>query len=128
MNPVVAYARLSMSFINMYRREQDARSRSKVAIAAAMSGLATVNIVSVYIFAGALTHSHRSIEVAPFGILAGLFFLLELAFVSLVTARVRSDAVFAEQVASVSPSISYRYAAFSIALLVAAAATAIITT
>ena len=93
-----------------------------MAIAAAMTGIAIGNIASIQFFVMAVTHSPKSIDRAPYAIIVGLVFLLELAFVRLVQSRVRDDPVFAPQVASASPTISTWYAVLSGVLFVASSA------
>jgi hypothetical protein len=113
MNPLVAYAKVPMSFLNLYRR-RDSRGKYLLAIACAMTGILIVNIWSGLLIAVCVTHTSlvgtRIIEAGTYSsILAGLF-VLELAFVHLVQQKVYRDPSFAKQVRDTSPKISIWYA------------------
>jgi hypothetical protein len=79
MNPLVAYAKVPMSFLNLYRR-RDSRGKYLLAIACAMTGILIVNVWSGLLIAVCVTHTSlvgtRIIEAGTYSsILRGFSFL-----------------------------------------------------
>jgi hypothetical protein len=115
MNPLVAYAMLPMSFLNLYR--QRGRAQDTISIALAMAGLLVVNIGALALFV--LAASKRSLDVAPLFhrgpltiLMIGVVFL-EIGFVKYVRERVCRDPIFASRVQSAKPAVCIWYGVIS---------------
>jgi hypothetical protein len=123
MNPFVAYAKLPMSFRNLYQSRRSGRGNFVVAIACAMSGLLIVNIWSLLLIVVSVTHTSvvgkRYIEAGPYALILAFVFVLEILFVRFVFGRADSDPTFAKQVQSTRPTVSMWYAGISVGLLAA---------
>jgi hypothetical protein len=121
MNPFVAYAKVPMSFLNLYLPGRESTGRYLVAIACAMTGILVINIwsallVIVIVTRTSLVGSHY-IEAGTYALFLALVFVLELAFVYFVQRRVLNDPGFARQVAATSPKVSNWYVGISVGLL-----------
>jgi hypothetical protein len=123
MNPIVVYAKISMSFLNLYRRRRGSGGRYTVAIAFAMSGILIVNVWSIVLIVSMIDRGwlaeRRRIGPAEFSALLSGLLLAEWLFVNFVQAKATSDLRFAERVNAANPSIAIGYAVGSAALLVA---------
>lgn len=122
MNLLVTYAKIPMSFLNLYRRRSRQGSYT-VAIAFAMSGIFVVNVWSFVLLTSLIDHGWLSerpkITSREFAVFLLGVLLAELAFVSFVQNKAARDARFAARVSGSRPSISIWYAFISAALLVA---------
>src|SRR5580700_10974235 len=119
MTPLVRYAKIVISFQNLYRQREPS-SRHTVAIASAMSGLLVANIWAFALLASLVDHgwlaSRRRIAPIEFaGLLVGLF-VVQMTLVNLVFTKVNGDKQFASRVVPASPRISIWYVGISIAL------------
>jgi len=126
MSPFVAYAKIPMSFLNLYRLRGGSRGHYMVAIAFAMSGVLVINIwsallVIVIVTRTSLVGTHY-IEGGTYALFLALVFVFELAFVHFVQRRVLNDPGFAKQVAATSPKVSMWYVGISVGLLAASTA------
>ena len=123
MNPFVAYAKVVMSFRNLYLRGRESTDGYHVAIACAMTGILVINIWSVLlvivIAARASFVGTHYIDADTYALFLALVFVLELGFVHFVQRRVVNDPTFAKQVAATSPKVSMWYAGISVGLLAA---------
>jgi len=123
MKPFVAYAKIPMSFLNLYRLRGGARGHYTVAIAFAMSGVLVINIWSALLVLAIVTNTSlvgtHFVEAGPYALFVALVFALELTFVHFVQKRVRNDPIFAKKVATTSPRVSMWYAGVSVGLLAA---------
>jgi hypothetical protein len=124
MSFLVIYAKIPMSFLNLYRRRRP-QANYTLAIACAMSGILVANIWSFFLLLSFVDHgwlaARRRIAPLEFtGLLFGIF-LAELVFVSYVRSKVSHDKEFASRVCTASPSISIWYAIASAVLLGSAA-------
>jgi hypothetical protein len=131
MNPFVAYAKVPMSFLNLYLRGRDSRGRYLVAIACAMAGILVINIWSALLVIAIVTHTSlvgtHYVEAGTYALFLGLVFALELAFVHFVQRKVLNDPSFAKQVAATSPKVSMWYLGISAGFLAAATLAVILT-
>jgi hypothetical protein len=122
MSPVVAYAKIAMSFWNLYRQRRP-QANYTAAIACAMSGIFVINIWSCILCISLVDHgwlaSRREISRIEFAMLLLGVLIAELLFVDFVKKKVTRDKRFFAEVGAASPSISIRYALVSVALLVA---------
>jgi hypothetical protein len=123
MNLFVAYAKVPMSFLNLYLRGRKSTGRYLVAIACAMTGILVINIwsallVIVIVTRTSLVGTHY-IEAGTYALFLALVFFFELAFVHFVQRRALNDPGFAKQVAASSPKVSMWYAGISAGLLAA---------
>jgi hypothetical protein len=123
MKPFVAYAKLPMSFRNLYQSRRDGLGKSLVAIACAMTGLLIVNIWSLILLVSLVDHgwlaSRRRLGPLEFAALCAGLFIVELILVDRVFTKVDRDKEFASRVVPVSPRISMWYGWGSVVLLVA---------
>jgi len=132
MNPFVAYAKLPMSFRNLYQSKRGRRGNFVIAIACAMTGLLLVNIWSVLLIVASVTHTslvgrHR-IEAAPYALILAFAFVIEVLFVGFVFTRADRDPTFAKQIRSTRPRVSMWYAGISVGLLLASTVAMMLTT
>ena len=124
MNLLVAYAKLPMSFRNLYQRRHDGGGKSLVAIASALTGLLIVNIWSLLLLVSLIDHGWSASRRRPghweFGALCAGVFVVEMILVDRIFARVHRDKGFADRVISSSQRISKWYAGISIGLFAVA--------
>ena len=124
MNPIVAYAKLLMSFRNLYQSRRDGMGKSVVAIACAMTGLLVVNIWTVILLVSLVDHgwlaNRRRLGPVEFAALCACLFMVEFILANRVFTMADRDREFASRVASASPLISVRYGWVSGVLLVLA--------
>jgi hypothetical protein len=122
MNPFVAYAKLPMSFRNLYQSRRDGLGKSVVAIACAMTGLLIVNIWTLILLVSLVDHgrlaSRRRLGPVEYAALCACLLIVELILVDRVFTKVERDKGFALRVASTSPRISVWYGWVSVVLLV----------
>lgn len=120
MNPLVAYAKIPMSFWNLYRRRRP-QANYTVAIACAMSGILVVNVWSFVLLVSLIDQGwlaeRRRIGPGEFAVLLMGVLLAELVFVNFVQNKVARDVRFAMKVKASPPSITIWYAIASVALL-----------
>ena len=122
MNPFVAYAKLMMSFRNLYQIRRDGLGKSVVAIASAMTGLLIVNVWTLVLLVSLVDHgwlaSRRRLGPVEFAALCACLLIVELIIVNRVFTKVERDKGFGLCVASTSPRISVWYGWVSVVLLV----------
>jgi hypothetical protein len=128
MNILVAYAKIPMSFFNLYRQRRPRASYS-LAIACVMSTIVIINLWTLLLMVSMIdreliTEGPRVDGVELAGVLMGIL-LLEIGFVYFVQTKVARDAAFAERVRNAPPLVSICYTLVSIALLAALAVLAI---
>lgn len=121
MNPLVKYAKIVISFQNLYR-QRDPNSRYTIVIASAMTALLMINIWALILLASFVDHgwlaSRRRIEPVEFtGLCVGLF-VMQMVLIDFVFTKVEGDKQFASRVAHASPRVSMWYAGISVALLI----------
>jgi hypothetical protein len=131
MNLLVAYAKVPMSFLSLYRR-REAHGKYVVAIACAMTGILVVNVWSGLLLFVCVTHTSligmRVVQPDIYSLILAAIFIFELAFVHFVQKKVERDRSFASQVGNTSPRISIWYAGVSAGLLLAATIAMVVTT
>lgn len=120
MNPLVTYAKIVMSFMNLYRRRRS-QGNHAVAITFAMSGILVVNVWSLLLLVslvdrGWLAERSRLSAGEFAGLLLGIL-VVELTLVNFVQNKAARDAGFAARVGTPPPNISIWYAGISAALL-----------
>jgi hypothetical protein len=124
MNLLVAYAKLQMSFRNLYQKRHDGLGKSVLAIACAMTGLLIVNIWSLILLVSLVDHgwlaSRRRLGPVEFAALCAGLFMAELILVDRIFAKIDRDKRFAFRVVPTSPRISIWYGGISVVLLVVA--------
>jgi hypothetical protein len=122
MNLFVAYAKLPMSFRNLYQSRHDGPGKSVVAIACGMTGFLIVNIWSLILLVSLVEHgwlaSRRKLGPVEFAALCAGLFIVELILVDRVFTKVDRDKGFASRVVQASPRISMWYGWSSVVLLV----------
>jgi hypothetical protein len=122
MSPIVAYAKIAMSFWNLYRQRRP-QANYTAAIAFAMSGIFVINVWSIILCVSLLDHgwlaSRREISRIEFAMLLVGVLIAEFLFVDFIKKKATRDKTFFAEVGAASPSISIRYALISVALLVA---------
>lgn len=120
MNPMLMYAKIPMSFLNLYRR-RSAGGNYKFAIAFAMFGILVVNVWSLLLIISVLNHgwlvTRPRISGIEFVGLAVGALIAELVFVNAVLDKTRHDATFAKHLKTADPKISIWYAAISVVVL-----------
>jgi hypothetical protein len=120
MSPVVAYAKIAMSFLNLYRRHRPKDSYT-AAIAFAMSGLFIINMWTLLLCVSLVDHgwlaSRRRISRIEFAMLFLGIVFAEFLAVDLINRKLSRDKIFFAKVGAAPPSISIWYALISVALL-----------
>jgi len=129
MNLLMAYAKIPMSFLNLYRRKRR-QATYTLAIAFAMSGILVINVWSLLTLASLIDrgwlNERRRIGPGEFVALLLGVLLAELVFVKFVQNRAAQDATFAARVGDAHPSISVWYAGISAVLLAVSTALVIV--
>jgi len=128
MNLLVAYAKIPMSFLNLYRQRRP-RSIYTVAIGCVMFAILVINVWSLILFVslfdrGWLVDGPRIGPSEFAGLCLGIL-LTEIVFVAFVQHKTARDANFADRVRNARPTISICYTVVSVALLAASALLAI---
>lgn len=120
MNLLVVYAKIPMSFWNLYRQQRP-QANYTIAIACAMTSILVINIWSLCLLISLVDHgwlaSRRRISAGEFMALIFGVLVVELIFVDFVQKRVARDAEFAVRVKAASPKISIWYAIMSVGVL-----------
>jgi hypothetical protein len=120
MNPLVSYAKIPMSFLNLYRQRK-LRHTFSVAIACVMSTIVVINLWTVLLLVNLLdrdllTDGPRPDPVEFAAIFLGIL-IAEIAFVYIVQIKAARDVSFAERVRNAPPIVAICYTLVSIALL-----------
>jgi hypothetical protein len=120
MNLLVSYAKIPMSFFNLYRQRRPRRAYT-VAIACVMSTIILINLWTVILLVSLVDRDWLT-DSAEFGavdfaeVFLGIAFI-ELLFVIYVQRKVARDIHFAERVRDAPPLVSICYTMVSVALL-----------
>lgn len=128
MNLLVAYARIPMSFLNLYRQRRP-QGTYTVAIGCIMFGILVINLWSLILVIslfdrGWLADGPR-MDPTEFGGLCVGVLLTEIIFVGFVQHKTARDSTFADRVRNSRPTISICYTVVSVALLAVSAILAI---
>jgi hypothetical protein len=124
MNLLVSYAKIPMSFFNLYRQRRP-RHAYTVAIACVMSTIILINLWTLILLVSLVDRDWLA-DSAEFGpvdfaeVFLGIVFI-ELLFVIYVQRKVARDVHFAERVRDAPPLVSICYTMVSVALLAALA-------
>jgi hypothetical protein len=120
MSPLVAYARIAMSFRNMYRKSNPGGNRT-ASVTFAMSGLLIGNIVSLILCIFSVDQgwlaSKRRIGRIEFAMLCIGVFLVQFIVIDWINRRAAGDKLFAAKISAAPPRIAIWYIFLSIVLL-----------
>jgi hypothetical protein len=124
MNLLVSYAKIPMSFFNLYRQQRP-RHAYTVAIACVMSTIILINLWTLILLVSLVDRGwlQDSAEFGPVDfaeVFLGIV-CVELLFVIYVQRKVARDVHFAERVRNAPPLVSVCYMMVSVALLAALA-------